>query len=120
MAQLFDAAMIGGRGANFGDLHHLCPIDIKFRSKIAAVPKMEQGHVQADMSGVQATVLGNLAKDPVQMGNVIDILQTFLKCGVDLVTLQDFGDFTMIVVEHATNPGIGQCSVDAKVLQGPR
>lgn len=76
MAQLFDASMIGGRGTYLGDLHHLCPIDVKFRSKIAAVPKMEQGHVQTDMTGVQAIVLGNLAKDPVQVGNVIDVLQT--------------------------------------------
>jgi len=67
MVQLFDTAMVGGRGTDLGELHHLCPIDIKFRPKIAGVPKMEQGHVQTDMTGVQTAVLGKLSKGPVQV-----------------------------------------------------
>ena len=60
MVQLFDTAVIGGRGTYLGEFHHLSPIDIKFRPKIA---------------GVQTAVLGKLSKGPVQVGNIIDTFQ---------------------------------------------
>lgn len=75
MVQLFDTAVIGGRGTYLGEFHHLSPIDIKFRPKIAGIPKMKQGHVQTDMAGVQTAVLGKLSKGPVQVGNIIDTFQ---------------------------------------------
>ncbi len=77
MAQFLDAAMIGRSGTDLGYLHHLGPIDVKFRPKVTAVPKVEQAHVKTDMRGIQAAVLGKLSKDPVQVSYIIDLLQTF-------------------------------------------
>ena len=75
MAQFLDAPMIGSCGTDLGKLHHFGPIDVKFRPKVTAVPKMEQAHVKTDMTWVQATVLGKLSKGPVQVSDIIDFFQ---------------------------------------------
>ena len=75
MAQFLDAPMIGSCGPDLGDLHDLGPVDVKFRPKITAVPKMEQTHIKAHMGRVQAAVLGKPSKDPVQVSDIIDRFQ---------------------------------------------
>ena len=72
MAQLFDAPVVGSGGPDFGDAHHLCPIDKKLWPEVTAVPKMEQGHVQTYMTWVQTAVLCKFSKDTVQMSNIVD------------------------------------------------
>lgn len=76
MIQFFDAAMVGGFGSDLGILHYLVPVDKEFRFKVIGVPELEQGHIEADMGWVKPTVLGELAKHPIEMFNVIDFLQT--------------------------------------------
>lgn len=85
MAQLFDAPMVGCCGPNLGNAHYFLPIDKKFGPKITTVPKMEKGHVQTDMTGVQSAVLGKFAKDPVQVRDIVDVIPVSQNLGFTLL-----------------------------------
>ena len=76
MGEFLDASMVGGFGPNLGTLHDFVPVDKKLRFKVVGVPELEQGHIEADMGWVQSAVLGELSKNPIEMFDVIDFLQT--------------------------------------------
>lgn len=81
---------------------------------------MEQGHVQTDMAGVHTAVPWYNIKEPVQVPDIVYILQTKLKPWIHLIALKHLHDLAMVIVEHPAYPCIGQGPVDTKVLQGPR
>ena len=71
------------------------------------------------MGRVQTAILGKLAKDPVQVLDIVDVPQG-LDTVMDLVPFQHFHDLMVFIVQHAAYFGEGQSTVDPKVLKGPR
>jgi len=49
MTEFFHTTMIGAFRTNFGEGHNVITIDIKFLFKKIDIPKLEEGHVQANM-----------------------------------------------------------------------
>lgn len=70
------------------------------------------------MGRVQTIVHGKLTKDPVQVPDIIDILQD-LDSILDLVPFQDFHNLMVLIIQYPAYLGIWQCPIDSKVLEGP-
>lgn len=69
--QVLQAFMIGCFGTDFAYSHHLIAIDTDWIFEAVAVPKLEQGHVKADMGRVERLVEGDLFKEA---GKVLDVI----------------------------------------------
>lgn len=115
--QFLNTAVICGLGTDLGQVHCLLPVDMKGFPEQLIVPQLEKGHVQADVGRVQTAVLGKLAKDPIEMFDVIDVSQNLYPV-MDLVLFQDLHDLIVFIVQHTPDLGKGQCPVDPQILKG--
>lgn len=72
MAELLDAAMVGGFGSDLGAEHHFPAVNVELFPEKLVVPQLEQAHVQTDMGRVQSTILKEQFQYPVKVFDIID------------------------------------------------
>lgn len=117
--QFLDTAVISGLRTYLGQVHGLFPVDMEGITEQLEVPQLEQGHVKADVGRVQTAVPGKPAKYPIEMFDVIDVLQN-LNPFMDLVLFQDLHDLMVFIIQHTTDLGKWQGPVRSSNFEGFR
>jgi hypothetical protein len=75
--ELFQALVVGVRGANLADLHHFASAHGQLIGKVALVPELKQGHIGADVAGCEPVIYSDQFKKSIEVSDVIHVVVSF-------------------------------------------
>jgi len=75
--ELFQALVVGARGANLADLHYFTSAHGQLIGKAALVPELKQGHIGADVAGGEPVVDGDQFEKGIEVSDVIHVVVSF-------------------------------------------
>lgn len=76
MTQFLDTSVVGRFRTYFGKVHDFFSIDVEFIFEEIVVPYLKQGYIQTDVRWIQTVILRKLLKHPIEVFDIVDVLQT--------------------------------------------